>query len=544
MKTVGMYLVELLASYGVDTVFGIPGVHTVDLYRGLVDSSVRHVTARHEQALGFMADGYARATGRPGVCFVITGPGVTNMATAMAQAYADSIPMLVISSVNALGHLGSGNGHLHELPDQRLFASSVSEFSHTVTRAEELPQVIARAFSVFSSGRPRPVHIELPLDVITAPAGNLPAPVSPPPRATTGPAAEQAIDRARALAGAARAPMIFAGGGALGAAEEVRWLAEALDAPVVMTINGRGILPPGHALAISWSASSKAVRDMMRASDLIIALGTELGPTDYDLYANGSFEMTAPLVRLDVDAQQLFRNAVPVVPLLGDARETLVAMRRTGLTGSAGATRAESHGTRRAAQCRDEGHRELDAASRRDLSLLEEVRQVFPEASIVGDSTRMVYSGNLGYAAPRPRTWFNASVGFGALGYGLPAAIGASLGSGRQVVCLAGDGGFQFTLAELGTSVQHGAQVIVLLLNNSGYGEIKNAMLSRDVKPIGVDLHTPDFVAVARAYGWNAKRVEDGTPLGKILSQARQQGGPWLIELLTTEDSQKELALF
>ncbi|MFM0341807.1 5-guanidino-2-oxopentanoate decarboxylase [Paraburkholderia fungorum] len=528
MKTVGMYLVELLAAYGVDTVFGIPGVHTIDLYRGLAGSRIRHITARHEQGLGFMADGYARASGRPGVCFVITGPGMTNIATAMAQAYADSIPMLVISSVNALGKLGSGNGHLHEMPDQRTFTSGVAEFSHTITRAEELSQVIARAFAVFSSGRPRPVHIELPLDVINADALDLPAIPPAPPRAKAGPAASQAIEDARIALEKSRLPVIFAGGGALGAAAEVQWLAEMLDAPVVMTINGRGILPAGHPLAISLSASSAAVRAMMRESDLVIALGTELGPTDYDLYADGSFEKPANLLRIDIDAQQLFRNAMPTLPLAGDVGETLRALRRDGLAG----LRANA-GASRAAACRAAGMSELDAITSSDLRMLAEVSQVLPQALIVGDSTRLVYSGNLGYEAPRPRAWFNASVGFGSLGYGLPAAIGASLAEpARKVVCLAGDGGFQFTLGELGTAYQHGANLIVLLLNNGGYGEIKSAMLGRGVEPIGVDLHTPDFVAIAEAYGWSAERIDAGAPLAQTLAAAAQRGTPHLIELM------------
>ena len=532
MKTIGMYLVELLAAYGVDTVFGIPGVHTIDLYRGLEKSGMRHITARHEQGLGFMADGYARATGRPGVCFVITGPGVTNIATAMAQASADSIPMLVISSVNALGQMGSGNGHLHELPDQRELAGSVAAFSHTVTRAEELPQVMARAFAVFSGARPRPVHIELPLDVINAPAGALPSPPPAPRRVQVGPAAAHAVDALREAAQRASAPLILAGGGALAAADDVRWLAQALDAPVVMTINGRGILAPTHPLGISWSASCAAVRALMRDSDLVIALGTELGPTDYDLYADGSFVAPRTLARIDIDAQQLFRNAPPDLPLLGDVAETIAALRRAWGERGACAEGAGSPGAARAAACRDAACLEADAQTQRDLALLDSVREALPQACIVGDSTRMVYSGNIGYAAPRPRSWFNASVGFGSLGYGLPAAIGASLGDpARPVVCLAGDGGLQYTLGELGTARQHGARVIVLLLNNRGYGEIKNAMLQRGVEPIGVDLHTPDFVALASAYGWQAQRVAEGEALGDALRHASEQDAPTLIEI-------------
>jgi 5-guanidino-2-oxopentanoate decarboxylase len=167
--TGGQALVRLLANYGVDTVFGIPGVHTLELYRGLPGSGIRHVLTRHEQGAGFMADGYARVSGKPGVCFVITGPGVTNAATGIGQAYADSIPMLVISSVNHTASLGKGWGSLHECQDQRAMTAPITAFSAVALTAEDLPELIARAYAVFDSERPRPVHISVPLDVLAAP---------------------------------------------------------------------------------------------------------------------------------------------------------------------------------------------------------------------------------------------------------------------------------------------------------------------------------------------------------------------------------------
>ena len=173
MATCGEVLVELLGLYGIDTVFGIPGVHTVELYRGLPNSKLRHITPRHEQGAGFMADGYARASGRPAACFIITGPGLTNIATALGQAYADSVPILVLSSVNNTRDLALGEGRLHELPSQRGLMEGLTAFSHTLLWPDELPHVLARAFAVFDSGRPRPVHIELPLDVITAEADHV-----------------------------------------------------------------------------------------------------------------------------------------------------------------------------------------------------------------------------------------------------------------------------------------------------------------------------------------------------------------------------------
>jgi len=525
MRTVGVFLVELLARYGVDTIFGIPGVHTAELYRGLAGGRIRHITPRHEQGAGFMADGYARASGKPGVCFVITGPGLTNTLTAMGQAYADSIPMLVISALNRRGAMGSGDGHLHELSDQRRMASAVTTFSHTITDAAELPQVIARAFAVFAAGRPRPVHIEIPLDLIVADAEGLALPDQPPIIARPVPPAD-ALATAAAWLAEARAPLIFAGGGAARAAPALRRLAERLDAPVVMTINGRGLLPPDHPLAVSVSPSFPAVRALVAESDVVLAVGTEMGPTDYDMYAIGPMPRPRRLIRLDIDGEQAMRNFLPDLALVGDAAATL-SLLADQLAGPA----AVHGGAGRAARTQAAGIAELDAGMQRDIAFLTTMRDAAPDAIIVGDSTRQVYAGNLGFAATRPGSWFNAATGFGALGYGLPAAIGAALAQpGRPVICLAGDGGVQFTLAELGSAVQAGVKIIILLLNNAGYAEIKLFMQEKGIAPVGVDLFTPDFLALARAYSWHAERLETAEGLGAALRAAVARSGPSLIE--------------
>ncbi|WP_292555036.1 thiamine pyrophosphate-binding protein, partial [Mesorhizobium sp.] len=222
MTTIGEALITLLEAHGVDTVFGIPGVHTVELYRGLARSSIRHITPRHEQGAGFMADGYARASGRPGVAFVITGPGLTNTITAMGQARADSVPMLVISGVNATDTLGKGFGFLHELPDQRGMMEKVALSSERITEAKELPGVLARAFALLASSRPGPVHVEIPTDVMVKPADGIVASLSnaapPAPDAA-------AIAQAASLCKTASRPLILAGGGAKWAEAPLRLLA-------------------------------------------------------------------------------------------------------------------------------------------------------------------------------------------------------------------------------------------------------------------------------------------------------------------------------
>ncbi|WP_245242966.1 5-guanidino-2-oxopentanoate decarboxylase [Pararhodobacter sp. SW119] len=521
----GMYLVKLLAAYGVDTVFGIPGVHTIELYRGLAGSGIRHVTPRHEQGAGFMADGYARASGRPGVCFIISGPGMTNILTAMGQAYGESVPMLVISTVNAHGRMGSGAGWLHELPDQRGLTAGVTAFSRTIHRSEELAGAVAEAFAIFEGARPRPVHLELPIDVMLAPAGHLPVPERPARGARPAPD-PMAIKAAAELLAGARAPLILAGGGAV-RARDLPALAEALDAPVVMTTNARGILPPQHPLAVTLSASMPATRGLIAGADVLLAIGTELGPTDYDMYEDGGLSIPGTLIRADIDPRQARRGHPPAVVLPGCAALTATALRaalqdRTPVHG------ADATGATRAAQAQA-GLRALPPEVRGDLALLEQVRAALPGALIVGDSTQAVYAGNMGFSASLPGGYFNSATGFGTLGYALPAAIGAALVEDRPVVALSGDGGLQFTMAEMTSATEAGVRVILLLFDNQGYGEIKSAMRQQNVPPLGVDILTPDLAAIARACGWSVVTVDAPDALAEALSAAEDAPGCTMI---------------
>ena len=523
MPTLGENLVTWLEAYGIDTVFGIPGVHTVEMYRGLAASSIHHVTARHEQGAGFMADGYARISGRPGVAFVITGPGLTNIATPMAQAYADSVPMLVMSAVNARGALGMEAGDLHEVRRQGMIGAQCAAFSHTVMTPGELPKVLARAWAVFQCARPRPVHIEIPRDLFSVDGGTAELTV---PKPILRPApAEACLARAvEALAGARR-PLILAGGGAQDAAAKIETLAGRLGAPVVMTINGRGILPQGHPLAVPASPSLDAVRALVAGSDVVLALGTEIGRTDYDMADSGAFEVPGTLIRAEIDAEQMHRGAVPDIPLLADAGAVA-----TALIGALGDGIPDQSGEARAEAARKGAWGEIGPDYRTAVAFLETIRGVLPQAAAVGDSTQVVYAGNLFYNAPGPRRWFNAATGYGALGYGLPAAIGAARSLGGPIVCLVGDGGLQFTLAELGAAVEERLPVIVLVWNNQGYGEIKSYMERHQITPVGVDLHTPDFVLIGQAYGCAAERMTDLAELPGLLREAAARAGPTIIE--------------
>ena len=524
MTTCGEYLVKQLEAYGVELIFGIPGVHTVELYRGLPATRIRHVTPRHEQGAGFMADGYARVTGKPGVCFIITGPGMTNIATAMGQAYADSVPMLVISSVNARAQLGMRHGRLHELPSQQGLVSGVTAFSHTILDPGQLPEILACAFAVFSSSRPRPVHIEIPLDVIVAEVDDEPArPWALPGRPAPNPAL---IERAAALLSKARRPLIIAGGGAQDAAKEIRALAERLDAPVFMTINGKGILPPRHPLGLAGNLGMEPLRQELAACDVTLAIGTEFGETE--MYPEPHpVTVAGELIRIDIDPLQLVTQFGATLPMVSDAK-----LAASALLSALGEGAQDRAGAARAKAVRDAVDGGLWPACRTHQRIMRIVDEALPGAIVAGDQTEPVYCANQFYDASEPRSYFNSSTGYGTLGYGLPAAFGAKLGAPhRPVVALMGDGGIQFSIQEIAAAVEAGIAVAILVWNNASYGEIKAFMADRDIPQIGVDIFAPDFVMVAKGLGCEASRPETIEALRRELAESARRNVPTLIEI-------------
>ncbi|HVW58113.1 MAG TPA: 5-guanidino-2-oxopentanoate decarboxylase [Rhizobiaceae bacterium] len=521
--TVGEALIGILEAYGVEFVFGIPGVHTVELYRGLARSPIRHITPRHEQGAAFMADGYARVSGKPGICLLITGPGLTNALTAMAQARADSVPMLVVTGANRRSSLGHGRGALHELPDQRAVTSTITRFSHTLLDPNDLADVMARTFAVFASGRPGPVHIEIPIDVM---AERIERPAPRPIRNRAPRADAASVGELAELCRNAEKPVIIAGGGARFYDMAVRGLAERLDAPVVTTVNGRGLLAR-HPLEVPASPSLAPVRDLLAGSDLVLALGTEMGPTDFDMYGDGGFPALSGLVRIDIDADQLARGPAALLSILSSVGNAL-----TDLLAALPAEPGNRDGAARAKAVRHAAHENLSEQYRRAVSIIGTIREALPDAIMVGDSTQLVYAGNLYCEIGRPGGWFNAATGYGALGYAPPAAIGAALAApGRPVVAIVGDGGIQFSLAELGSAIDAGAPVIFLVWNNDGYREIETYMESVGVEPVGVRPSAPDFVSVARAYGMAAERLVRLDDLGAVLKRVYESRRPALIEL-------------
>lgn len=521
MSTCGEVVVRMLERYGVDTVFGIPGTHTIELYRGLPQTSLRHVTPRHEQGAGFMADGYARVTGRPAACFTVSGPGALNIATAMGQALQDSVPMLVISADNPVNQRGLGQGRLHETRNLQAAMAQCSTWSHTLLRPEELPEVLARAFGIFASERPGPVHLTIPVDVIAAPAGD----VCIDPRALPGRPEPDApaISEAAELLNSAERPVLALGGGCADAASEVLALAEALNAPVTLTHNAKGILPPDHRLLVASSPSSGPIRELYRQADVVLGIGTEFSETDYDFFFDGQFALGGKLVRIDIDAAQLTRNALSQVSILSDA----------GLAATALLARIDSDRRDSSPQVRQINDA-LRLSDNPDYqNFLDCFQQALPGAILMADSTLPAYFAAAQYHAPAPRHFASAATGYGTLGYALPAAFGACLAMPEvPVIALLGDGGMQYTLNELAAGVEAGLPVAVVVWNNAGYKMIAREFEAAGMAPVACDIHGPDFVQVARAYGCEAGRATTVAELSAQLQQSRQRTVPTVIEVL------------
>ncbi len=517
MRTVGQELVAGLAARGVEVVFGIPGVHTVELYRGLAGSGLRHVTARHEQGAGFMADGYARVSGRPGVAFVITGPGLTNILTAMAQARADSVPMLVVSGVNRRDTLGKGLGCLHELPDQAAMVRALCPSFH-VGRPEDLAPALDGAFAAMLAGRPGPAHIEVPLDVMPLPCAPL-----PPPAALRRPVPGAAeLDEAVARLARCRRPVILAGGGARQAGAPLRALAEALDAPVVQTVNARGLMH-GHALSVPATASFDSIRRLVAGADQVLAVGTELGATDYDAFVNGGVPDLSGMIRIDTGAAELERHPA-AVKLHGDAGAVLSAL-LPHLTPRSGDGAGRAAGARMAARA------ELSEDLRPMLAIVEAMREAVPGAIHAGDSTQLTYAAYYCYDHDLPSRFFMSCTGYGTLGYGPGAAIGAALAApGVPVICLIGDGGLQFTAAELRTAVDEGLNIRFVVWNNAGFREIADSMRAVGAPVIGCDPSPLRLAPFAAACDLPFRSVP--AEAGAVAEAVRQCEGPCLIEIV------------
>ena len=485
-RKLGAQISHMLKDRGVAVIFGIPGVHNQEMYRGIEEAGLTHILARHEQGAGFMADGYARATGRPGVCYVITGPGVCNIMTPMGQAYSDSVPMLVLSS--CLDNLTLKRGQLHQMLDQETAAGCVCDWSETAPDAATAYHLIDRALTEFAMSRRRPKHIQVPIAALEtaapgADAFRAPAPVSHAPD----------IAPVAAALAAAKRPLFIFGGGAVAGWQAARDLAARAGAASFTTYAGRGIIADDAPLHFGAMLPRPVSADVLGQADLVIAFGTMLA--EVDLWRD-DLGHRCPLIRVDIDAEVLCDRHRPDIALLADAGPVMAALALGIDRPATGWTRAEVAATR--ARWRAE----IDAERPGIIPVADALRACLPpDTMIYSDMTQFAYAAKEIWPMDRPGHWHHPT-GFGTLGYALPAAIGGAVGRpGKPTLAIAGDYGFQYTVQELATAVELGLPLPIILWDNGKLGEIEDSMIAAQIAPNAVIQRNPDFGLLAQAYG-------------------------------------------
>ena len=530
--TGGAHLARALQAEGITRVFGIPGTHNLEIFAQLSAAGIDIVSPRHEQGAGYMADGAARVTGEVQVIVTTTGPAALNALTALLQSFTDSVPVLLITPGMPLTHPGRGNGLLHEVRNQSAALSAVLTEVMRVTSPGEVSLAVGQSLSAMRSGRTRPAAIEIPLDLIEiAGPGTLHPSLA---RALPAPVASEIEAAAEAIASSQR-PLIIAGAGAHGAGAEVAALAESLGAGIVLSSNAKGLVDDRAETTIGAVGVLELLPELTSDADTVIAIGTELAPSDF---WPEPLPLPDTVVRIDIDEVQMLTNATVTHPILADARAATAALnvRVTAMRAKSATAAARDWTADWKSRAASAG--ESDGRPWAELS---DALTTFGDSAetpliIAADSTMACYYGvQTGWKA-RPGDRFLYPAGAGTLGYGLPAGIGAKLASPQaRVVAVEGDGGSMFTIAELAAAVQAGVRMTLIIVDNGGYGEIRNEMEDRGDTPSGVKLTGPDFPALARAMGARGVHVDGRDALLEALNEAEAGEGPTLIHM--TEDS-------
>jgi acetolactate synthase I/II/III large subunit len=522
LLTGGQALAQSLRTEGVCTIFGLPGVQLDWAFDALYAEreTIRVIHPRHEQAAAYMADGYARTTGEIGVFLVVPGPGVLNAASALATAYANNSPVLCVTGQIPSDLIGVGRGVLHEIDDQLGLLRHLTKWAARASTPGDVPYVVHEAFRQLRSGRPRPVAIEIPPDVL-AMTGEVRLGEPLPPERLIGDRAR--LEAAAKLLGEAERPLILVGGGivAAGASEALQVVAELLEAPVIMSTNGRGALSDRHDLA----QTQLALPDLLPTADAVLAVGTRLTTLVGQPIPVGNGR---PLVRIDADPTQLNRTVASTIPIAADARLALaeLANRIPGHNRRRPARRAESATLRRALDA------ETDAADPPG-EFGRAIRAVLPENGIlVGEMTQIDYWARFGHRVYQPRTYVNPGYQ-GTLGCGFPTALGAKVAHpDRVVISINGDGGFGFNANELATAVQHDIGLITIVFDDGAFGNVRGIQMNDFAgHTIASDLRNPSFARLAEVYGAVGIRAEGANALEAALREAVTRRGPTLIEV-------------
>ncbi|WP_435869915.1 thiamine pyrophosphate-binding protein [Amycolatopsis mediterranei] len=508
---------DALEALGTEIVFGLPGVHNLPLWEALGETRIKLVGVRHEQTAGYAADGYARATGKLGVALVTTGPGAANTLGAVGEAMASAAPVLVIATdiPSTLRRPGVVRGVLHETSDQQAMFAPVTKGGFTVRAADQIGTTVHRAARLAQLPQSGPVYLGVPTDYLRE---------SVPHRRPPAPHRKPDVDvpdlaRAEAMLSDAHHPLIWAGGGALrsGAGDAIGALAEKIAAPVITTFAARGLLPLDHPCLAPNPVHTPEVGELWDEADVVLAIGT-----DFDGLMTQNWRMPEPpqLIAVNVDADDAAKNYQPDLTLVGDARsivERLLPKQRAGLDDIT--LRLAGIGRRVRQRIRDEEPQAYDF-----LSTLDEVLPT--DAVLVSDMCVAGYwvGGFHRVRAPRKLAY---PMGWGTLGYGFPASLGAAAAGTGRAICITGDGGFLYACGDLATLAQEQLPVTVVLVDDGGYGMLRYDQDREGLPHRGVDWDSPDFVGLARSFGVHADRVSGfGRAFRRLLGEFVESDEP------------------
>jgi acetolactate synthase I/II/III large subunit len=533
--TGGGALVEMLRRNGVDTIFALPGVQNDALFVAFYDAgeALRVIHTRHEQGAAYMAYGYARASGKIGTYAVVPGPGLLNTTAALSTAYATNAPVLCISGQIPSDLIGRGFGLLHEIPDQLGILRTLTKWAARINHPTETGKLINEAFRQLRDGRPRPVALEMPLDVMAL-STEMALPAAEETSDVTMPDLEL-IDKAAGWLADAKRPVLFVGGGAVTAGEELLAIAEILEAPVVSNIGGKGIVSDRHYLA----QSALAGHELWREADVVLAVGTRL----HQPQVRWGVDADLKLIRVDIDPTEITRILKPSLGIVADAKSTLTALHRA---------------LGRCAPRRQSRKEELEVLKSRTLAnladrlgpqceYLQVIRAELPDDGIyVEDLTQVGYVGRVAFPIYHPRTYIHSGYQ-GTLGSGFATALGVKVGRpDLPVVSISGDGGFMYNVQELSTAVKHGIDIVAIVFADGAFGNVRR-MQKEDYgnRLIGVDLHNPQFPKMAESFGVAGVRTSTPDGLRRELAAALKRRGTTLIEVAVGEmpDPWKHLVL-
>jgi acetolactate synthase I/II/III large subunit len=523
----GEAIVNGLVAHGVDTVFGLPGAQIYGLFDAFHQAQLKVIGARHEQACGYMAYGYARSSGRPGVFSVVPGPGVLNAGAALLNAFGSNEPVLCLTGQVPTNFLGKGRGHLHEMPDQLATVRTFVKWAERIEYPDVAPAVVSRAFQEMMSGRRGPVSLEMPWDVFTQRTDV--TPVKPYDRFPAPQPDSERIKAAAALIAASKTPMIFVGSGAIDARDEILELAELIDAPVVAFRSGRGIVSNAHELGLTMAAAYR----LWPKTDLMIGIGTRL---ELPTMSRWPFRPDGiKSIRIDIDPVEM-RRVISDAAIVADAqagtRDLLAAVRKVGYSKTSGrrATIREASAT---------AQQEIQSVQPQ-MAYLNILREVLPANAIVTDElSQFGFASWYGFPIYEPRTFISSGYQ-GTLGSGFPTALGAKVANpDRPVVAITGDGGFMFGVQELATAAQFKIGVVTLIFNNNAYGNVRRDQRQRfEGRVVASDLVNPDFVKLAESFGLGAARVTSPETFRPVLEKALAHGGPYVIAVEVPTDSE------